>query len=267
MTEKSKSTLGEMSLGNHFNEMRKRLFYAVLGILSCTIASYVYWREIWIILQIPITTGDVKIYWQALTPVEVFSNSIKVALIAGILTSSPFTLWCAWRFLAPGLFIKEKKLILPVLIASLLLFLGGAAFCFLVVLPFGMRFLINYTPQDISANWTMGAYSSFILKILVSFGLAFELPVVSYVFTKLGLITWRMLRASARYAIVIIVLASALLTPPDPITQIMLAIPLCLIYGVSIVVSWMVNKDKEEEDEDEDEENEEEENQEEEKEE
>jgi len=238
----TKSTQSDMSLWGHLGELRSTLIRSILGILVTSIASYVYWREIWNFLTIPLKQKGMQVQLINTAPAEAFITSIKVALVAGILFASPWVLWNFWRFVAPGLFIKEKRMIIPVLFFSVVLFLAGAAFCYFTVLPFGLKFLANYTLGEVAPHWRQGEYASFILKILIAFGVTFELPIVSYTLTRMGLITPSTLISFSRYAIVLIFLLAAFLTPPDPITQIFLAFPLCIVYALSILISKMVYK-------------------------
>ena len=240
----SEENPGEMTLWAHLHELRSCLIKSVIGILITSIISYVFWRDIWKIISLPIPKDQVQLINTA--PVEAFITSIKVAIISGIIFASPWVIYNVWNFIAPGLFKNEKKTLFPVLFFSMILFLAGASFCYFVVLPFGLSFLANYTLGEISANWRQGEYASFVLKVLIAFGASFELPIISYVLTKLGVVNAKMLWSFARYAVIIIFVMSALLTPPDPITQIMLAIPLIIIYALSILVSYLVQKGKKE---------------------
>ncbi|MBF0429900.1 MAG: twin-arginine translocase subunit TatC [Fibrobacteria bacterium] len=230
----------EMTLWDHIRELRSRLIYASLAIVIASIGSYIYWRKIWALLTQPLKNTDVQLINTA--PIEAFITSIKVAIISGIVISSPIVLWHIWRFIAPGLFEKEKKMIIPVLFFSVALFLGGAAFCYFTVLPYGIAFLANYTLGDITPSWRQGEYASFILKVLIAFGASFELPIISFALTRLGLVDAKMLWSFSRYAIIIIFVTAAFLTPPDPVTQVLLAVPLILIYGLSIFISYLTGK-------------------------
>jgi sec-independent protein translocase protein TatC len=198
---------------------------------------------IWQFLTRPLEKTQVQLINTA--PVEAFITSIKVALIAGIIASSPWVLLNIWKFIAPGLFTREKTLILPVLSTSIFLFLGGAAFCYFFVLPYGLAFLANYTLGEITPNWRQGDYASFVMKVLIAFGITFELPIVSFVLTKLGIVNARMLWSFSRYALVLIFILAAFLTPPDPVTQVLLAIPVIFIYGISIFISYLVTRGEE----------------------
>ncbi len=233
-----------MSLWEHLQEFRKTLIRSLLGVVVCSVASYVFWKDIWRLLTWPMESKGLNVQIINTAPVEAFITSIKVALVSGIVVASPWVLFNFWRFIAPGLFDGEKRLLFPVMFFSILLFLGGASFCYFMVLPYGLQFLANYSGGEVAANWRQGDYATFVLRVLIAFGASFEMPVVSFVLTKLGLITAKSLISFSRYALVLIFIVSAFLTPPDPITQILLGIPLCLIYGVSILVSMAVSKNK-----------------------
>ena len=236
----------EMTLWEHLKELRSCLVKSFIGIFAASIVSFIFWIDIWNFLTLPLKKTDVQLINTA--PIEAFITSIKVALLSGIIVSSPWVLWNIWKFIAPGLFTRERNLILPVLSASILLFIGGAAFCYFAVLPYGITFLANYTLGEIAPNWRQGDYASFILRVMVAFGLTFELPVVSYALTKLGVVNAKILWSFSRYALVLIFILAAFLTPPDPVTQVLLAIPLLIIYGISILISYLVDRGEKEED-------------------
>jgi sec-independent protein translocase protein TatC len=243
---KSSDKQGEMTLWEHLQELRTRLIRSIIGILIASIVSYVFWRDIWNFLTIPLKKLDVQLI--NTTPVEAFITSIKVAIISGIVFSSPWILWNFWKFVAPGLFKNEKTLLFPTLFFSVALFLTGAGFCYYAVLPYGLSFLANYAVgEEIAANWRQGDYATFIMRVLLAFGITFELPIVSLVLSKLGIIDAKMLWSFSRYALIVIFILAALLTPPDPVTQILLAIPLFLIYVISILISYFITKGKKEE--------------------
>jgi sec-independent protein translocase protein TatC len=234
----------EMSLWDHLKELRKCLLRALSGIIIASIISYIFWKHLWRWMTYPLKVRNIQVELINTAPVEAFVTSLKVALAAGIIFSSPWVLYHIWRFIAPGLFKNEKRLIFPALLFSVVLFLSGCAFCFFVVLPYGLEFLANYTLGEVSPKWRQSEYASFVLQIIVAFGLAFELPIFALIFSKLGLISARGMWSFFRYAIIIIFTLSAFLTPPDPLTQTLLAIPLTLIYLLSIFVVYLFNKKK-----------------------
>ena len=196
--------------------------------------------------------GSVK--WGSVTTRQiggVFMVALKVSLYAAIFLALPIILWQAWLFVAPGLYENEKKLALPFLIGVTVMFAVGVLFAYYVVAPFGFQFLITFGAFLYTPLINIEDYIGFFAKILFGFGLAFELPMVVYFLASLKLITEKTLLDMFRYAIVIIFIVAALLTPPDVITQMLMAAPLILLYGVSILVAKAINPYKEDEDEDE----------------
>ena len=170
-----------------------------------------------------------------------FFVAMKVAFFAALLASLPIVLAQIWLFVAPGLYENEKKMLYPFIFGGTIMFVAGALFAYYVVTPFGFSFLIAFGAFEFVPLINIEDYVSFFSKILFGFGLAFELPVICYFLALLGLIDDRMMTGFFRYAIVLIFVVPALLTPPDVLTQILMAIPLTLLYGVSILIVRAVN--------------------------
>jgi sec-independent protein translocase protein TatC len=178
-----------------------------------------------------------------------FFVALKVSFFAGILMAMPVILWQLWLFIAPGLYENEKKMVLPFVIGGSLMFLLGVLFAYYVVTPFGFQFLITFGSFLYTPLINIEDYVGFFTKILIGFGIAFELPVIAYFLALLGLITDKTLKEYFKYAIVIIFLLAAFLTPPDVLTQLLMAAPLILLYGLSILIVRYVNPYKPEEEE------------------
>ncbi|MBN2870515.1 MAG: twin-arginine translocase subunit TatC [Campylobacterales bacterium] len=170
-----------------------------------------------------------------------FFVAMKVAFFAALLASLPVILAQLWLFVAPGLYENEKKMLYPFIFGGTTMFVGGALFAYYVVTPFGFSFLIAFGAFEFVPLINIEDYVSFFSKILFGFGLAFELPVICYFLALLGLVDDRMMTGFFRYAIVLIFIVSALLTPPDVLTQILMAVPLTLLYGISILIVRAVN--------------------------
>jgi sec-independent protein translocase protein TatC len=193
---------------------------------------------------------------QATAPLEQFFTNIKLAAFAGIVVAFPIIAWQLYRFVAPGLYKKERNAFLPFLIASPVLFLLGAALVYYVMLPFVLWFSlsqqINGDGVKVVLQTRVSEYLTLVTTLLLAFGLSFQLPVVLSLGGLAGLVTSNMLRTGRRYAIVAVFVLAAVVTPPDPISQITLAVPLCLLYEVSIWCVWLIERRrKREEDEDE----------------
>ncbi|WP_456456148.1 twin-arginine translocase subunit TatC [Nitratifractor sp.] len=179
-----------------------------------------------------------------------FFVALKVSFFAGLLLALPVILWQLWLFIAPGLYEHEKKMVLPFVIGGSVMFIVGVLFAYYVVTPFGFQFLITFGSFLYTPLINIEDYVGFFTKIMLGFGIAFEMPVVAYFLGLMGLITDRTLKDFFKYAIVIIFLLAALLTPPDVLTQMLMAGPLILLYGLSILIVRHVNPEKEEDEED-----------------
>jgi sec-independent protein translocase protein TatC len=170
-----------------------------------------------------------------------FFVALKVSFFAGLLMALPIILWQLWLFIAPGLYENEKKMVIPFVAGGSIMFLVGVLFAYYIVTPFGFQFLITFGSFLYTPLINIEDYVGFFTKIMFGFGLAFELPVFAYFLALLGLITDRTLIDFFKYAIIIIFLVAALLTPPDVLTQLLMALPLILLYGASILIVRMVN--------------------------
>jgi len=173
-----------------------------------------------------------------------FITYLKVALVMGIMLSAPVIFYEMWKFIAPGLYQNEKRYVIPFVLSSTILFVGGAIFGYFVVFPFGFKFFLGFANEYVKALPSVKQYFSFAMKLLIAFGIVFELPVITYFLTKIGLITPQFLKKNRRYAIVIIFAVAAIFTPPDVMTQCMMAIPLIILYEISIIISKIAYADK-----------------------
>ncbi len=232
----------------HLIELRKRLGISVAVIFVMFFVCFSFWEPIlaWMVepLKAVLPEGSKIIFTKVQEP---FFTAVKVAFFAGLIFSLPVIFWQFWLFVAPGLYEHEKKLVLPFVFFATSMFLVGAAFSYHVVIPFGYDFLINFGSQLFTALPSIGEYVSFFTKLLIAFGIAFELPVITFFFAKIGLVSDKTLIGFFRYAIIFIFIFSALLTPPDVITQFLMAGPLILLYGLSILIARAVNPEKDEE--------------------
>ena len=181
-----------------------------------------------------------------------FFVALKVSFFAGLLGALPFVLYQLWLFIAPGLYENEKQMVYPFVIGGAFMFFTGVLFAYYVVTPFGFQFLITFGSFLYTPLINIEDYVGFFTKILAGFGLAFELPVVAYTLGKLGMITDKSLKDFFKYAVIIIFVLAALLTPPDVLTQLLMAAPLIILYGVSIIILKYVNPHVEEDDEEDD---------------
>ena len=174
-------------------------------------------------------------------PLEGFMTLLKVAGVAGVGAASPVISWQFWRFVAPGLYPKEKRLIVPLVISSTFLFFAGATFCYFVIFKFAFPFFIEVNPDGVEAVLSMQAYLSVATRLLLAFGASFQLPVVVFFLSRAGLIDHKDMTRFFKYAVVAMFVVSAMLTPPDVVSQLLMADPLILLYGVGIVFSRLTS--------------------------
>jgi sec-independent protein translocase protein TatC len=167
---------------------------------------------------------------------------LEIALIIGVILSIPVILYQIWAFVAPGLHDTEKKYIWPLIFFAMVSFLIGGAFAYFIIVPYTLDFFLGLAPVNVANNIAIDFYFGFLLRLILVFGVVFELPVLSVVLSKLGLISPAFLRKYRRHAIVLFFVFAAVLTPPDPTTQVLLAIPLVLLYEVTIFISYIFAK-------------------------
>jgi sec-independent protein translocase protein TatC len=229
----------EMSFLEHLGELRSRLIKIVLSVVAGSSVAYAFWRQLLLVFTYyPLRDLPVKPALVFTSLPDSFLLSLKVAFAAGCFVSFPVVIYHIWAFVAPALYRKEKSWVIPFVFSSSLCFLGGAAFAYFLVIPLAFKFLVSYTTGILTPMLTINEYISFILKILLAFGLVFEMPVLAWVGAKMGFLTPRFLWAKIRYSIVIIFILAALLTPPDVVSQALMAVPLLVLYFISILVTW-----------------------------
>jgi sec-independent protein translocase protein TatC len=233
----------------HLEELRKRLIICFIAIGVGFVLSYGFKEKLFEILTHPLIkvmpSGD-KLIFTGLP--EAFFTYLKVAFISGIILSTPVIFYQFWKFVAPGLYDKEKRLLFPIVALSTLFFVGGAFFGYFIVFPFGFKFFLGFASDTIRPLPSMREYLSFATKMLLAFGLVFELPLIITFFARMGIVSVDLLKKKRKYAILIIFTVSAILTPPDVATQIMMAVPLMVLYEVSIVGAKIFGKKKSSED-------------------
>jgi sec-independent protein translocase protein TatC len=228
----------------HLEELRKRLIIIFISIGIGFGISYSYAEEILLVLKRPFPGQLV-----ALAPTEAFLTILKVSFFAGVLLAVPVILHQTWKFVAPGLYEHEKKHTVLFVLVATLLFFAGAVFCYFAILPQGLKFLQRFAPKAIDTNiFRLSDYISFVTKLLLGFGAVFELPLIMIFLTKIGVVTPESLAANRKYALLIMFVVGAILTPPDVFTQLMMAGPLYVLYEVSILASRVTSKPKRDED-------------------
>lgn len=232
----------------HLEELRKRLIISLIAVGIGFGISYIFSKEIFQFLMIPLQKalppGATMIYTRL---PEAFFTYLKVALLGGIFVASPVILYQIWLFAAPALYSHEKKYVIPFVISSTLLFVGGAAFGYFVVFHFGFKFFMGFATDLIKPAPTLKEYLSFCSMLLLTFGFVFELPLFIFFLAKLGVVDARMLARNRRYVILGMFVVAAILTPPDVVTQLMMAGPLLLLYEISIWIAKIFGKKRESE--------------------
>ena len=234
-----------MPFTDHLEELRMRLFKIIGSIVGTGLICYIFAPRILNILTGPAPEGIVLQY---LRPTGGFIIYLKVSFFAGVLISMPVIIYQFWQFIAPGLFPNEKKRVIPIVFFTVFSFAVGAIFAYSIVIPMGLQFLSTFQTETMVPNWTVDDFISFVTMLMMVFGLVFELPLVALFLGKIGLIDAKMMVKYRRHALFGAVVFGAVLTPPDFITQIALAIPLWLLYEISIVLVRIFCKKSTEED-------------------
>lgn len=237
----------------HIADLRKRLVISSITLMVMFFVCFSFYEPILNWMMVPVEAAlPQNSQMVAVEIQETFFTALKVAFFAGFIASLPVIFWQLWLFLAPGLYDHEKKLVIPFVFFGTLMFLVGSSFAYYVVVPLGFDFLIAFGSTVVTVLPSIGKYVDFFTKLLFGFGIAFELPVITFFLAKIGLVDDRMLKDFFRYAIVIIFIVAAILTPPDVLSQLLMAAPLILLYGISIYIAKVFNpapKENEEEEE------------------
>jgi sec-independent protein translocase protein TatC len=230
---------------SHLIELRTRLVRSLLAVGILFIPAFLFSAELYDLLAMPLVAalpqGSKMIATGVITP---FLIPMKIAAMAAFLVALPYILYEVWAFVAPGLYAHEKRLVLPLVVSSTLLFFAGMAFCYFVVFHKVFAFISGFAPKSVSVAPDIEAYFNFVLGMFIAFGLAFEVPVVVVVLVMTGLISVEQLKEFRGYVIVAIFVVAAIVTPPDVVSQISLAVPMCLLYELGIFVAQVVAKPK-----------------------
>lgn len=220
----------------HLEELRSRLIVSFVAVGVGFFVAYFFKEKLFELLMKPLTDvmgEDDKLIFTNLP--EAFFVYLKTAFLAGIMVASPVILYEFWKFVAPGLYKKERRVLFPVVILCSFFFIGGALFGYFIVFPYGFKFFLGFATEFIRPLPSMKEYFSFASKLLIAFGVVFEMPLIITLFSRLGLISVEFLKKNRKYAILLFFIGAAILTPPDVITQIMMAVPLMFLYEISII--------------------------------
>lgn len=242
MTDNGKKS--EMAFLDHLEELRWRIIKILFALVVASIGLYVVSDYLFIMLRLPLERAipDGSIDLNFLKVGEGFTVRIKLSILAGIFVSIPVTIYQIWRFVMPGLYEKEKKIVIPLVASSSFLFLLGAAMCFIWVLPFTIRFLIGIAPENVNPVLTINEYLNFVMWTTLAYGVVFQLPIVALFLGKLGIINARLLGKGRRYAVIGIAAIAAIVTPPDVFSMAMMGLPLYLLYELSILILIIIGK-------------------------
>jgi sec-independent protein translocase protein TatC len=248
-------------LTEHLGELRNRIVFSLIAVLVTFAASFYFSEDLFRLLTAPIHNTvsfsikspfisfnpgkhpDLKLIFIA--PAEAVWMHIKISFISAFIISSPIIFYEIWKFISPGLLERERKYAIPFVFTTTFLFLMGSLFCFIIILPFAMNFLLTYKTENLQPMISVGKYIDFCLKFILAFGAIFELPVVTVFLTKMGIVTPEFLAKNRKYSVLIAFVLAALLTPtPDAFNQTLMAVPIIVLYEAGIWASRLLNKKK-----------------------
>lgn len=235
----------KMPLTAHLTELRTRLIRALLAIFVGFSICYAFADGLFVFLAAPLVElahadPNASVHLIGTGVAEAFYTKLKVAVIGGIFIASPFVLYQIWQFVVPGLYDSEKRYARPFVLFGTLFFVAGGAFCYYVAMPLGYKFFVaEYATINVSPEIRISEYLTFTSRMLLAFGVIFELPVGTFFLARIGLVTHQMMLRSLRYAIVAIFIVAAVLTPPDVASQLLMAGPLLVLYVISIGVAYV----------------------------
>lgn len=237
-----------MSFLEHLEEFRRRILWSLAAVVAGAIVGFWVTTEFDVIAFL---TGPVRPLLESgrlayLRPTEPFMVTLKVGVFVGIVIALPIVFWNFWRFVAPGLLEREKRVFIPALVASVGLFVGGAALAFFLVLPFALRFFLGFGTGALEPVITIGDYFSFAMQITLMFGFVFETPLVILVLTYVGVLSPSTLREYRRHAIAIMTILAALVTPADIFSMLLMLVPLYLLYEGSVAIAGIMVRRREE---------------------
>ena len=239
-----------MSFIDHLEELRWRLIKSIVSILLGGIVTFFFIDEILQLLLQPLENIDSanKANLQVLSVQGMFVIKWTIALLGGIIFSVPVITYQTWSFISPGLYANEKGFVIPLVIFSFVSFSGGILFSYFILIPYCLNFFASLSGDIVLNNFSINHYFSFVTWMLLGSGIVFQLPVVSFLLSTIGLLTPPFMRHYRRHSIVAIFILSSFITPPDPVSMLVMALPLIVLYEISIGISWFVNQSKEKRD-------------------
>ena len=246
-------------LTEHLSELRKRILVSLAFLFLAFIVIFNYSEDLFNVLSFPLKS-EIKfdltnpylhigektpVSLVFLAPAEAFWMHMKVSFVASFIFTLPVIFYQIWKFVSPGLLSKEKKYLIPFIVMSTTLFLAGSVFCFVIILPFAMTFLLGYKTGTLTPMISVGSYIDFCLKFILAFGAIFELPLLIIFLTKFGIVSPRSLAKNRKYAILVSFVVAAILTPtPDAFNQVLMAVPIIILYEIGILLSVIIYRKK-----------------------
>ena len=239
-----KSTEQSMSFIDHLEEFRWRLIKSILSIIIGGLITFFFIDNFLELLLLPLSNVDSKnpVNLQVLSVQGMFIIKWTIALVGGIIFSVPIITYQIWKFIAPGLYANEKGFVLPLVLFSFLSFTTGILFSYFILIPYCLNFFASLSGDTVLNNFSINHYFSFITWMLLGSGIVFQLPVISFLLSIIGLLTPPFMRHYRRHSIVAIFILSSFITPPDPVSMLVMALPLIILYEISIGISWLVNR-------------------------
>ena len=239
-----KSKEQSMSFIDHLEELRWRLIKSILSIIVGGLITFFFIDNFLELLLLPLSNVDSKnpVNLQVLSVQGMFIIKWTIALVGGIIFSVPIITYQIWKFIAPGLYANEKGFVLPLVLFSFLSFTTGILFSYFILIPYCLNFFTSLSGDTVLNNFSINHYFSFITWMLLGSGIVFQLPVISLLLSIIGLLTPPFMRHYRRHSIVAIFILSSFITPPDPVSMLVMALPLIILYEISIGISWLVNR-------------------------
>ena len=245
--EKKDLSNSTMSLGDHLEELRMRLIYALTGLVICAVIGFCFGPKIITLIEKPYTNvmGQ-EARLQTLSPADGFISFIKIALITGLIISSPWVFYHIWMFVVTGLYPDEKRYVYLAAPFSAVLFISGALFFLFVVAPLTLNFLVKFNEKMLGVNsqFTFQNYMSFVTHLMLVFGMAFQTPTAIFFLNRTGLVSLNALTGSRKYVLLAVFVIAAMVTPPDVISQITLGVPPYLLFELGILLSYIASRRK-----------------------
>lgn len=236
MAFKKRSADDKQTIIEHFEELRKSIIISVVAIMVAAVVCYSYNEQLLNIITLPLRAINQRLIVTGVT--EAFFVKLELSFVAGFIIAFPIVAWSLWRFIKPALYPHERKYIYILFPTTLILFATGILFSYFGILPLVLKFFVYIAGENLQTMFKVDQYVSFVMSFSIPFGLVFELPVITFFLAKIGIVKPELLSKKRKYALLIIVIAAGALTPgPDPISQIMMAVPMYILYEVSIIVA------------------------------